>query len=495
MSTHTKQHDLNHLLSGISHEMLSGTQNASISKIVIDSRKVTKGALFVCIRGLNVDGHRYIMEAVQAGASAILIEDKAQAPNNNGVSIPIIYTENTRKAMGTIAAHFYNNPAKRMRLIGVTGTNGKTTTTHFIENILRHTGRKTGLIGTAGVQVQGKTLDIPFATATTPDPLELHQIFAEMLRLGVQDVIMEVSSHALALYKMEGLTFEVGAFTNLTQDHLDFHGTMENYAQAKAELFARSKHAVFNADDPYTPIMMSKHSGGSRLLYSIEADSDLQAIAVKNSSQGMNFDLTINANEQYFALPVLGRFNVYNCLAAIGVAHLLGINTDKIRAGVAAIHHVPGRIQAIPNNRNFLVIVDYAHSPDGLENIIKAVREMTTGRLITLFGCGGDRDKEKRPQMGIIAGNLSDHVIITSDNPRTEPPGEIISQIEAGIKSTATPYVVYENRREAIFAGIALLNKNDALIIAGKGHEDYQIIGTTKHHFDDCEVAHEALNN
>jgi len=430
------------------------------------------------------------MEASEAGAAAFLVEDKTAAfPEGK----PVIFVENTRKAMGQIAANLYSHPAEKMRLVGVTGTNGKTTTTHFIENILRANGRKTGLIGTAGVQVAGNTLDISFATATTPDPLELHRIFAEMLRMGVQDVIMEVSSHALALHKMEGLTFDVGVFTNLTQDHLDFHGTMENYHDAKAQLFKISRTAVVNQDDPSTPTMIKLFNGDPCLFYGFSAEADLRALHIQTAAHGMTFDLDFGGVMRYFTLPMLGRYNVCNCLAAVGTAFLLGIDMEKIREGAAGITPVPGRLQAVPNDRGVLVIVDYAHTPDGLENTIKAVREIGNKRIVTLFGCGGDRDKDKRPQMGRIAGTLSDYVILTSDNPRTEDPADIINQIEEGVKTTPVMYEIHENRREAIFAGVALLKKDDALIIAGKGHEDYQIIGTAKHHFCDYETAGEAL--
>ncbi|MCL2204373.1 MAG: UDP-N-acetylmuramoyl-L-alanyl-D-glutamate--2,6-diaminopimelate ligase [Defluviitaleaceae bacterium] len=484
------QYKLSDLLMGIPHEVLQGAIDSYVSDVVMDFNKVSIGAFLVSRRGLNVDGHRYIMEADRKGAAAYLVEDKTAAfPPGK----PIIYVENTRKAMGPIAANLYGHSSRNMRLVGVTGTNGKTTTTHFIENILRASGRKTGLIGTAGIQINGEIFDFPFTTDTTPDPLELHRIFAKMHQMGVQDVIMEVSSHALALHKMEGLTFDIGVFTNLTQDHLDFHGTMQNYHDAKAQLFKISRTAVANADDPATPTMLKLFTGDPCLYYSLQADADLRALHIQNTAQGMTFDLEAGGLMQYFTLPALGRYNVYNCLAAIGVAQLLGVHAAAIREGVAQIAQVPGRLQAIPNQRGVQVFVDYAHSPDGLKSTIQAVRELTNRRVITLFGCGGDRDKEKRPQMGRIAGELSDYVLLTSDNPRTEDPAEIIRHIEAGVKETPVLYEINENRREAICAGVKLLKEGDALIIAGKGHENYQIIGTTKHHFDDYEVGCEAL--
>lgn len=488
-------HRLKDLLKGIPCEILQGSDDCDITGIVMDFRKTLPGSLCIFRRGLNVDGHEYIMEAIRTGAAAVLVEDRESVKTVDALytHIPFVYTENTRKAMGPLAANFYNHPAQKMRLIGVTGTNGKTTTTYFIENILRDAGHVTGRIGTVGVQVNGEPLPIQFSTSSTPDPLELHQIFAHMLTLGVQDVVMEVSSHALALHKMEGLTFDVGVFTNLTQDHLDFHGTMQNYHDAKAELFRISKAAVVNADDASTPTMLKFFTGAPCLTYSMKGEAGLRALHTQANMSGMTFDLEINGVMQYFTLPMLGRFNVENALAAIGVAHLLGISAEDIRRAVAQITPVPGRFEAVPNERGVLVVVDYAHTPDGLESIINAVRELAPKKIVTLFGCGGDRDTDKRPQMGCIAGSLSDYVILTSDNPRTEPPMQIIRHIEEGLKTTASLYEIQENRLEAIHIAVTLLEKGDALIIAGKGHEDYQIIGTTKHPFDDREAAREAL--
>jgi UDP-N-acetylmuramoyl-L-alanyl-D-glutamate--2,6-diaminopimelate ligase len=485
------QYKLSDLLHGIPHEVLQGSINCFVSDVVIDFRKVVHNAFLVSRRGLNVDGHRYIMEASDAGAAAFLVEDKtAVFPAGK----PVIFVESTRKVMGLLAANLYGHPSRHMRLVGITGTNGKTTTSYYVEGLLRHAGRKTGLIGTNGIEVNGVPLDMTFTTASTPDPLELHQIFAEMLKMGVQDVVMEVSSHALALHKMEGLTFDVGVFTNLTQDHLDFHGTMDNYRLAKAQLFTLCRQAVMNIDDPSTPVMI-KHLGGKPYLtYSLKTDAHLRALHTLTTASGMTFDLETDGTLLYFTLPMLGRFNVYNCLAAIGVVRLLGVNDwETIREGVTKLTHIPGRVQAVPNNKGVFVIVDYAHSPDGLEYIIRTVREMNPQRIVTLFGCGGNRDKGKRPQMGRIAGELSDYVIITSDNPRSEDPMEIIGQIEDGINETPTLYEIIENRKDAITAGVTLLKKGDALIIAGKGHEDYQIYGTTKYHFSDYEVAMEVL--
>jgi UDP-N-acetylmuramoyl-L-alanyl-D-glutamate--2,6-diaminopimelate ligase len=461
----------------------------NVTNITADSRKVTEGSLFICLRGLTVDGHKFAQAAADAGAVALLVENDFDDTVLTR-EISVFRVENTRREMALLAAEFYGFPAKKLRLIGVTGTNGKTTTTYFIEEILRTCGRKTGLIGTVGLRCCGKKMDIPFATDTTSDPLDLHFIFTKMLEQGVTDVVMEVSSHSLALFKMEGLVFDVGVFTNLTQDHLDLHGTMENYAAAKSQLFAQSKTAVVNADDSYTPVMLAAHTGDTVLTYGIEKTADFHALHTVCGAAGSAFELETGGK---FSLPVSGKFNVYNSLAAVGTAHALGLEIEPIKAAVAHLKGVPGRIQAVPNERGLNVFVDYAHSPDGLENIIKAVRETTTGRVITIFGCGGDRDKTKRPIMGKIGGDLSDYCILTSDNPRTEDPFDILKMVEDGIKQTSASYEIIENRRTAIFAGVKLLTPQDALIIAGKGHEDYQIIGTVKHHFDDFETATEAL--
>ncbi|MCL2215887.1 MAG: UDP-N-acetylmuramoyl-L-alanyl-D-glutamate--2,6-diaminopimelate ligase [Defluviitaleaceae bacterium] len=490
---------LSNLLKDIPHKIIR-PGDSEILSVEIDSRKVKPGALFICQRGLTVDGHTYIGAAVKAGAAAILIEDE-NAAIPEGVAA--VYVENSRRAAAYIAANFYKHPAKKLRLIGVTGTNGKTSVTCFIEEILRLCGRKTGLIGTNGARIGEKPMDIAFATSTTPDQLELHDIFAQMLENGVQDVVMEVSSHALALFKMEGLVFDVGVFTNLTQDHLDFHGTMENYRLAKAQLFTQSSFAVVNADDDSTPTMLAHHGNDPFLTYGIECEAHLRAIHIDYCLGCTVFDvnetaippqLGPSAFSMRYRLAPKGKFNIYNTLAAIGTAKVLGLKTEDIQSAVAQLSGVPGRIQSVPNDRGVNVFVDYAHSPDGLINIISSVREFTAGSVITLFGCGGDRDRLKRPIMGRIAGEMSDFCILTSDNPRTEDPGAILREIEAGTLETATPYELIENRRDAIFTGVKRLKPGDSLIIAGKGHEDYQIIGRSKHHFSDYETAVEAVN-
>jgi len=517
---------LDGLLQDIKYEVIQEGRGISqeISSITIDSRKVTSGGLFICIIGLTMDGHEFIYDAAKAGASAIIMEKYKWTqmwPENSGRIYPrpvgydgrfqargsdtpgvelmypegvtIIQVENTRQVMALIAAHLYGHPARKLNLIGVTGTNGKTTTTHFIEEILRQCGHKTGIIGTNGARVGESLIDIPFATSTTPDPMELQEIFAYMVDQGVKYVVMEVSSHALAFFKVEGLVFDVGVFTNLTQDHLDLHGTMDNYRLAKAQLFAQSRFAVVNGDDESTPVMLAHLGNDSYLTYGLQKNAGLMALHITHHISGTLFEVNLGGEEQKFTLNAKGRFNIYNALAAIGTCHKLGIPLERICQ--TQIHGVTGRIQDVPNSLGVHVLVDYAHTPDGVTNIVQSVREFTSGLVVIILGCGGDRDSGKRPIMGRIAGELADYVILTSDNPRTEDPETIISQIEEGIKTTKVSYAIYESRREAIFRGVRMLTPGDALIIAGKGHEDYQIIGTIKHHFSDYETALEALES
>ena len=477
------------VMSGIEYELIQLGDDRDIRSISIDSRNVDEGCLFVCIRGLTVDRHRFINDAAAKSATAIVI-DRDQDSYPSGLTICKV--KDARRSLAFIAANFYGRPAEKLRLFGVTGTNGKTSTTCIMESVLMQLGTP-ALIGTVGLRLGGRTVDIPFSTSTTPDPPELHQVFDHALKNGARDIVMEVTSHSLALHKMEGLFFEVAVFTNLTQDHLDFHGTMENYLAAKAKLFGQCRYGVVNVDDQYSPQIMSIGSCEKWITYGIDNDCDIRALHIGSQAEGSVFDVEINGVLEHFYLPVKGRFNVYNALAAIGAALAVGIDVELIRSGLANFEGIPGRIQSVPNDKGFNVLVDYAHSPDSLVNIINAVREFTAGRLITLFGCAGDRDAGKRPIMGRIAGELSDHCIVTSDNPRSEPPEEIIRQVEEGLSETNCPYDSFVDRRAAIFHGISMLKAGDSFIITGKGHEDYQIIGETSIYFDDVEVAKEAL--
>ena len=484
------------VLHGLEYEIIQHGDSDSVTGVVIDSRKVMEGCLYVCLRGLTVDGHKFVEEVAKDGAAAILIDREMES---YPLGVVVLKVDDARRSLAHVAANFHGRPADKLRLFGVTGTNGKTSVTYMMEAILGHSGKAScgpavGLVGTVGLRLDGKIIDIPFSTSTTPDPHELHQVFKHVIENYGKDVVMEVSSHALALHKMEGLCFEAAMFTNLTQDHLDFHGTMENYLAAKAKLFGQCRYGVVNADDKYSQQIMTIGSPERWFTYGIENECDLRAIHITDEMAGSAFDLEVNENiYKNFYIPVKGRFNIYNALAAIGAALAVGIDIEVIKAGLAGFSGVPGRIQSVPNDRGFHVLVDYAHTPDGLVNIINAVRGFTEGRLITLFGCGGDRDASKRPIMGRIAGELSDHCILTSDNPRSEPPEEIIRQIEEGIKETNSTYDCFVDRREAISHGISILKPGDALIIAGKGHETYQIIGDETFEFDDAEIANAIL--
>jgi len=479
---------LKEILKGISCEWIQG-KNIEVEDIVIDSRKVKYGSLFICLKGLHVDGHLYINAAASSGASAILISDTQAAYPEN---VTIVRVGDTRKALAVTAANFYYHPSEDFNLIGVTGTKGKTTTTYMLEAVLQQYKHKTGVIGTLGAKIGGQKLDIHYDTSTTPDPVELQQIFTAMKDDKVNDVVMEVSSQALALEKLEGVRFNTAVFTNLTQDHLDFHKTMENYMLAKARLFQQCSHGVVNVDSEAGRYIL-KHSPCDFITFSIDRDSDLKARDIKYLENGVEFTVDIDSAPTDFFIPIKGKFSVYNALGVIGAALSMKIPVSAIEKGLSAMKGVPGRIQDVANNKGVHVIVDYAHSPDSMVNIINAVREFTKGRVIIIFGCGGDRDTGKRPIMGKIAGELADYCVLTSDNPRGEDPMAIIGAIEAGVKETTCGYAVEPDRRRAIFKGVGMLKPEDTLIVAGKGHESYQEIKGARTHFDDVEVAREAL--
>ncbi len=469
-------------------KLLSGTNLAApnndieISSVAYDSRKVTQGSLFVCIKGFQTDGHKYIESAVKNGAVAIVLED-----DSNTFGAIKIKTSDSRRALAVIGANFYSNPAQKLKIVGVTGTNGKTTTTTLVKHILEYNGEKVGLIGTNCNQIGDKIIP---TERTTPESLEIHELFAEMVKEGVTYVVMEVSSHSISLSRIYGIDFEVAVFTNLTQDHLDFHKTMENYKNAKKQLFNFCKNAVVNIDDAAGEEISKEFNC---LTYSIDTPSDLQAKNIKISPRGVIFDAKTKVATLSIRYSTPGRFSVYNALAALGTALLLGIDKQKAIDALLLAKGVCGRAETLFTNTDYTVIIDYAHTPDGLENILNTVREFAKGKIITMFGCGGDRDNKKRPIMGEIAGRLSDYCIITSDNPRTEDPMSIIKEIEVGTAKTDCPYTVIENRRQAIAYGLEIAKKDDVLVLAGKGHETYQILGKTKIHFDEREVVLDIL--
>lgn len=463
---------LSNILKGISFDV-------EINGISYDSRKVKPGDVFVAITGFATDGHKYIKNAVQSGAVCVVCE---RAPKDS--DIPYVIVENSRVALAEMSKNFYNDPTSRLKLIGVTGTNGKTTVTHLVKAILEANGEKVGLIGTNKNMIG----DISFrAERTTPEALELMEMFDEMVKAGCTYAVMEVSSHSLELHRVDGCRYEAGAFTNLTQDHLDFHETMENYFLAKKKLFDMCKFGVINCDDEY----------GQRIIDNCKCDfvsygiqgGDLVAQNIEYSSNGISFDCGGNR----FSLSIPGRFSVYNALTAIGICKKCGVSDEVIASALKSTAGIKGRSEVVDCGRDFTLLIDYAHTPDGLSNILNSVRGFAKGRIVVLFGCGGDRDSTKRPKMGKVAGRLADFCIITSDNPRSEEPDAIIRDILGGMDDAMAEYVVIENRRDAIEYAITHAKTDDVIVLAGKGHEDYQILKDKTIHFDEREIVQEIL--
>lgn len=467
--------------------------NPAITSVETDSRMVKKGSLFVCIKGLTVDGHDFAGKAIESGAAAIIAERKIASP------IPVAYVSDTKRAAAVLADAFYGNPSGELHLIGVTGTNGKTTTTHLIEKVFADQGQKTGLIGTIGMRVSGKPMKLESATPTTPDAITLQKSFADMVEEGVQTAVMEVSSHALDMGRVRGSDFNVAVFTNLSQDHLEYHPTMEDYFHAKSLLFSqlgntydrnRLKVAVINADDERAA-QLKKVTAVQLLTYGIEQSADIRAESIQLSEKGTRFTLVTPYGKAVVQLNLIGLFNVYNALAAAASCLVSGIPFEKVCKSLEDSSGVPGRFEVVDEGQPYTVIVDYAHTPDSLENVLKTVRQFARGRLFAVVGCGGDRDRTKRPLMARIAVQYADRAVFTSDNPRSEDPEFIIHDMEAGVKEAG--FVSIPDRTEAIEYAIGEANEEDCILIAGKGHETYQIIGDETIHFDDREKARTAI--
>lgn len=473
---------LSQLATSIEHQYIGA--DTGINQIEYDSRKVNKGDLFCCIVGTFQDGHDYAHQAVKKGAAALLVE--RQLP----INIPQIIVKNTRIAMAQLAAAYYGHPADEMIMVGITGTNGKSTTTYMIKSIAEQAGKKVGLIGTIHNMIDTERID---TDRTTPESVDLHRILRRMADEGVDVVVMEVSSHSLVQARVYGVQFAVSEFTNLTHDHLDYHKTFENYLAAKKMLFYQSDKAVINIDDPHAGDMIS----GLTLpvtTFGIRSQADLTASDIDINTRGVQFDMRTPKGAARLNVPIPGLFSVFNALGAAAVALDLGYSLNEIKLGLENLASVSGRLEPLPTGgRDFSILLDYAHAPDALENILKTVRDFAKGRIVTLFGCGGDRDKAKRPIMGEIAGRLSDYLIVTSDNPRSEKPKDIIAEIVEGVKKSACDYIVIENRRQAIKYALENAKKDDIIILAGKGHENYQEINGVKHHFDEKEIVAELL--
>lgn len=465
-----------------------GDLDVEIIGIVYDSRKVKKGDLFICVSGYTQDGHSYINDALNRGAVAFIVEKDVEV-----AGAAVVRVTSSRLAMPHLASSFYNNPTQKLRLIGITGTNGKTTTTYLIKSIMEANGQSTGLLGTISTQIGDKTI---VSSRTTPESLDLQSLFREMADSDIDYVVMEVSSHSLELGRVEGCNFTIGVFTNLTQDHLDFHKTIENYRNAKKKLFYMTKGAnIINTDDEHGRLIAEELGklGTPLITYGIDNKADIMAENINISSKGVSFTLVTPEYETEISFKIPGKFSVYNALAAASVAYVEGINEAVIKDGLNKVDNVPGRSEIIKTGTPYTVIVDYAHTPDGLQNILASVKEYAKGRVIALFGCGGDRDKEKRPIMGTVAGKMADYCIITSDNPRSEEPMIIIKQIEAGIKSTGCDYICIENRRDAIKFALKMAKPDDIVLLAGKGHETYQILADRTIPFDERDVIEELL--
>ena len=476
---------LDTLLSGVDVLELHADPALEISDVCYDSRNCAPGALFVAISGFAADGHRFIPAALENGACAVICE---RAPETD---CAYVLVGSTRLALAQLGASWFGHPADDMKIIGVTGTNGKTTSTYLLKSVLEQAaGAKVGLIGTIQNMVGDRVIH---TERTTPESFELHRLFAEMRDAGCTHVVMEVSSHALVLERVGAIRFAVGAFTNLTEDHLDFHKTMEAYAEAKAILMERCDRAVINADDSWAPLM-EKHAGCPVLTYGIGAEAELKAQNIALHADGIEFDAVYGGQTCPVRLGIPGQFTAYNCLTVIGCALSLGLSLDEIAGALAGAKGVKGRVEVIPTpGTDYTVLADYAHTPDALENVLRTVRGFCKGRVIALFGCGGDRDPIKRPIMGKIGVDYADLAVITSDNPRTEDPNAIIADILRGVEGTETPYVTIENRPEAIYWAMAHAQKDDVIVLAGKGHEDYQEINHVKHHLDEREVVAECL--
>ncbi len=487
-----------------------GNLRAEVLDVTDDSREVKPGSLFVAVRGERVDGHSFVSKAIEKGAVGIAVEEPIPAETCGGLkkegevasSPAVVRVKNSRAALGILAHRFYQNPSQKLFLVGVTGTNGKTTVTHLCQALLENGGRKAGLIGTVGYFIQSERYS---ATHTTPGSVVLQSLLAKMVDLGLDSAVLEVSSHALSLDRVAGCEFDTVVFTNLSQDHLDFHPNMEEYFQAKLRLFTElvrggskrgPKRAIVNVDDGWGDRIV-ENSRVPVWRYSIRAESDLQAKGIALSIDGTRFTALTPMGPIEVRSPLVGEPNVYNLLAAIGVGLQAGLSPSTLQQGFPTFKAVPGRFELVDEDQDFSVVVDYAHTEDALAGLLATARTLNRGRVLTVFGCGGDRDRGKRPKMGRVAAMQSDLVYLTSDNPRSEDPLAILREIEQGVltvpEGSRAQYQVIPDRSKAIAAAVWEARSGDMVLIAGKGHEDYQLVGAERLHFDDRESARQAL--
>ena len=494
---------LGDILHHIQYEHFSGDPDVSIRGIAYDSRAVKPGDLFVAVKGSAFDGHLFLEDAARRGAAAVVVTNAEKCPEK----VPCICVADSRDALAQIAVYYYGRPFERMNLVGITGTNGKTTVTYLLESILGNAGRKVGVIGTVNYRFPGEEYTAP---VTTPESLDLMRIMRKMADASVHDVLLEVSSHALDQGRTRACPFLVGVFTNISRDHLDYHGSIEAYFEAKSVLFTslkkgdsgRQPTAVINMDDPWGPALKERTTADV-ITYGFGKECDVRAVDVRMSGSGISAVLKTPEGDGAVRSSLIGDFNVYNMMAAAAAALALGLSVDEIVSGIQALPGVPGRLERVKNRAKKNIVVDYAHTPDALAKALQALRPYAEERLICVFGCGGDRDKGKRKEMGRLAAQLSDVVILTSDNPRTENPDAIISQIEEGVRLIGIPphtgveledlparaYRVIPDRGQAIQTAVRLATARDVVLIAGKGHETYQIVGHEVRDFDDRKIA------
>jgi len=482
--------NLENLTGCLREYQIQGDNSVEITGIAYDSRRVKPGDLFVAIKGLKTDGHKYVRAALRRGAVGLVVQEDVNEDN-----IPTVRVPDSRKSLAKLSARFYDYPADKLKIIGITGTNGKTTTCHMISEIIKASGKKPGMIGTLYVKIGDKTFP---TNITTPESLDIHKYLARMVESGVETAVMEVSSHALYFGRVEGIKFQGAIFTNLSQDHLDFHVDMDSYFEQKKKLFGMIKpgehggFAVLNSDDAMTPRIIKTLTVPFRS-YGIYRHPDIRARDIHTDITGTSFVAESKEWDIPIHMRLIGIFNVYNALAAVGAGLSLRMPPAYITKGLRDLPGVRGRFENVDEGQRFGVIVDYAHTPDGLRKVLKSAKKLTEKRLITVFGCGGDRDRIKRPIMGEVVAEYADYIIVTSDNPRTEEPMSIISDIKPGIEKGKKDFVVEPDRKSAIEKAINEALPGDIVMIAGKGHEDYQILKDRVIHFDDVEVARDAL--
>ena len=485
--------ELKKILVGLEGLKAKGSLDIDITGLESNSKNVKEGYMFIAIKGFAVDGHKFIDDAVKSGAKAIMIEEGCDLKS---VKLPkdvtLIMAKDTREALAICSCNFYDNPSRKFKLIGITGTKGKTTTTYMIKEILERAGHKVGLIGTIATYINGKM--IGESSRTTPESLELQKTFADMVNAGVEYVVMEVSSQSLKLHRVDGCNFDIVVFTNFSEDHIGEreHPDMKDYFESKLKLFKMCSNGIINVDDLQVSKVPGMFPESNIMTYGIDNHCDVLAKDITITNSYVDFRVKISDKNERVKVSIPGRFSVYNSLAAICVAKKLGIPSEKVIEALAEIK-VPGRSEMVDNKKEIPIMIDYAHSPESLQNILSAVKSYTRGKVISVFGCGGDRDKGKRPIMGEISGRIADFTIITSDNPRTEKPEDIVSQIEEGIKKTKGNYKVIVDRTEAIKEAIKMATKLDIIVLAGKGHEPYQEINGVKYPYDERVIVKDII--